>query len=140
VAEEAREHIDLVGRFYAAFNAQDIDAFAAALHPEVELQTARGVREGIDQARAWATKAPTGKLDQRVVIDELREAGEHVLALVRRQWWWEKAGEGDGPASEDEVAALFSFRDGLICRWQPFADRDEGLAVLERLASANEPS
>jgi ketosteroid isomerase-like protein len=136
MAELAAGHAELARRFYEAFNAQDIDAFAATLHPEVELQTARGVRVGIDEARYWATKQPTGWLDQQIVIDEVREAGEHVLVLVRRQWRWR---EPDELASEDEVAALFSFRDGLICRWQPYADRGEAIAVLERLAERSPP-
>lgn len=129
----ATDRVDLARRFYDSFNDQDIDAFAATLHPDVELQTARGLRTGIEEARAWAIKVPTGELDQRIVVDELREVGEHVLALVRRQWWWK---EGEDLASEDEVAAMFSFRDGLICRWQPFAERGEALAVLDRLADS----
>lgn len=128
-------HLELARRFYQAFNDQDIDAFAATLHPEVELQTGRGVREGIEEARAWATKVPTGELDQQVVVDELREAGEHVLALVRRQWRWR---EDDTLASEDEAAAMFSFNDGLVSRWQPYADREEATAVLDRLAERSD--
>jgi ketosteroid isomerase-like protein len=131
MADPDGSRADLARRFYEAFNAQDIDAFAAALHPEVELQTARGVREGIDEARAWATKSPIGELDQRVVVDEVREAGRHVLASIRRQWRWK---DRDDLASEDEAAVLFSFRDGLICRVQPFADRGEAIALLDRLA------
>lgn len=136
MAELAAGHAELARRFYEAFNAQDIDAFAATLHPEVELQTARGLRVGIDEARAWATKQPIGGLDQWVVVDEVREAGEHALALARRQWRWR---ETDEVASEDELAVLFSFRDGLICRWQPYADRGEAIAVLEGLAERSPP-
>jgi ketosteroid isomerase-like protein len=120
--------VELVRRFYDAFNGQDIDAFAATLHPEIELQTARGLRRGIDEAREWATTLPTGELDQRLVVEELREVGEHVIALVRRQWWWREDGE---LAAEEEVVAIVSFLDGLIRRWQPYAERDEAIAVLE---------
>ena len=43
---DGSDHREVVRRFYEAFNAQDLDAFVATLHPEVELQTARGLREG----------------------------------------------------------------------------------------------
>jgi ketosteroid isomerase-like protein len=122
------DHVALVRRFYEAFNEQDIDAFVETLHPEVELQTARGLREGRDEARAWATKTPRGGLDQRLVLE--RVLGEpdaaRLVALYRKTWWWR---EDDKHALTDEMAAMFSFRDGLIARWQPFEDRDEALAA-----------
>ena len=119
----------LVERFYSAFNAQDLDAFVDTLDPAVELQTARGAREGRDEAREWATKTPTGELDQRIVVDEVRldPRGTHAVALVRKQWRWRGKGF---PAHEDESAALFTFRDSLIARWQPVADRADALALL----------
>ena len=47
-----------------------------------------------------------------------------MLALLRQQWRWE---DGDEVAEENEVAALFTLRDGRIVRWRPFADRAEAL-------------
>lgn len=118
----------LVRRFYEAFNAQDLDAFAAVLHPQAELQTQRGLREGREEARAWATKSAHGGLDQRLVLERIvpDERGTHAVALYRKQWWWR---ENEELASEDEMAALFTFRDGLIARWQPYTHPDEALAV-----------
>jgi ketosteroid isomerase-like protein len=125
---------ELVERFYAAFNDQDLDVFVATLHPEVELQTARGLREGREEARRWATKNPAGGLDQRIVLEQVREdeRGAHALALIRKQWWWR---ESEEVAHDEPGAALFTFRDGLIARWQPFADRDEGLTQLRHLGA-----
>jgi ketosteroid isomerase-like protein len=114
---------DLVRRFYEAFDAQDIAAFIETLHPHVELQTARGLRIGLDEARSWATKAPHGGLEQRYVIEDLLEKRNHVVALVRQQWWWREG----GLAEDNERAAVFTFEDGLIARWQPFSDRAEAL-------------
>ncbi|MGH2950671.1 MAG: nuclear transport factor 2 family protein [Solirubrobacterales bacterium] len=122
---------ELVRLFYRAFNAQDLANFVATLHPEVELQTARGLRCGHDEAREWATKSPAGGLDQRLVVEELRERGNHVVALYRKQWWWR---ESEKLARDDEMAALFTFDDGLISRWQPFEDRAEAVTLLDELA------
>jgi ketosteroid isomerase-like protein len=122
------DQIGVVRRFYEAFNEQDIDAFVETLHPEVELQTARGLREGRDEARAWATKTPHGGLDQRLVLERVlgEPDGARLVALYRKQWWWR---EDEEHAHTDAMAAMFTFRDGLIVRWQPFEDRDEALAV-----------
>lgn len=128
---------ELVGRFYRSFNDQDLDGFAAVLDPEVELQTARGLREGRDEAREWAQRKTVGWLEQRQVVEEVREddRGAHALALVRKQWRWRHT---DELALDEPAAALFTFRDGLIARWQPFADRAAGLAVFERLGEPRE--
>jgi ketosteroid isomerase-like protein len=115
---------EVVRRFYEAFAEQDLDSFVETLHPHVELQTARGLRIGRDEARAWATRNPAGELEQRHVIEDLVEHRNHVVALLRQQWWW--AGH-DEPAEDSEAAALFTFEDGLISRWQPFSERDEAL-------------
>ena len=118
---------DLVRRFYEAFNAEDLDGFVESLHPHVELQTARGLRIGLAEARAWATRTPSGDLRQRFVVEELIEEGNHVVALVRQQWLWKKTEE---LAEEQEVAALFTFEGGSIARWQPFTERAAALRAV----------
>ena len=123
-AETARAFID-------AFNGGDLDAFVATLHPEVEIHASRGLRKGPAEAREWATRAPGG-IQQRILVEELREAGDRVLALIVREWWWDEGDESGGePAGADEMAWLFEFRDGLISSWRAFDDRDEALAGLE---------
>jgi ketosteroid isomerase-like protein len=128
-------HADVVRRFYESFNAQDLDAFVETLRPEVELQTQRGLREGREEARAWATKGPHGGLEQRLVLEDVvgDPEGAHLVALYRKQWWWR---ETERCAHEDEMAALFTFRDGLIARWQPFEAPVEALGLLEQLEAS----
>ena len=123
MAPDQREQ---VRRYYDAFHAQDLDAFIETLDPHVELQTARGLRIGLAEARSWATRNPAGGLEQRFVIEDLREHHNHVVALVRQQWWW---AETEELAEDNEAAALFTFKDGQIARWQPFTDRAKALEV-----------
>jgi ketosteroid isomerase-like protein len=122
------DHRKVVRSFYEAFNNEDLDAFVATLHPEVELQTARGLREGRAEARSWATRNPEGGLEQRLVLEQVvgEPDGSRLVALYLKQWWWR---EDEEHAHEDAMGALFTFREGLIARWQPFEDRDEALAV-----------
>ncbi len=120
----ADRDLEAVRSFIDGFNDQDFDLFLSVLDPEVELHTLKlGLITGHQEARRWATKRPGG-LQQLLVIDDLRSNGEQVLALLRQQWRWE---DGDEVAEENEVAALFTLREGRIVRWRPFADRAEAL-------------
>jgi ketosteroid isomerase-like protein len=112
----------VVRRFYDAFHRQDLEAFVETLDPHVELQTMRGLLRGREEAREWATKNPHGELDQRLVVEDLIEHHNHVLALLRVQWWWKHDGK---LAEEHPGAALFTFEDGRISRWQPFRERSD---------------
>jgi hypothetical protein len=51
---------DSVRAFVDAFNAEDLDALGATLTEDVEIQGGRGLIEGRDEAREWATRKPTG--------------------------------------------------------------------------------
>lgn len=115
---------ETVERFIAAFNEGDLDGFEETLHPEVEIHSARGgVLVGPAEARIWATRAPGG-VQQRIVIEDLVENGDLVVALTRRQWHWDGT---DELADEQQMAHVFTLRDGRVVRWQPFEDRAEAM-------------
>jgi len=116
---------DLVRRFYDAINAREVEALDSLLHEDVELITARGPRYGRLAAREWATRAPDGELEQRIVLEGVREHGPTAVALIRRQWWWR---DGGGLADEEELASVFELRDGLINRLVTGVDRAAALA------------
>lgn len=113
-------------RFVEAFNSQDLDAFVATLHPEVEIQSLKGVRRGIAEARAWGTRHPSGDLEQHLEVEDAVEHHNHVVLLARRQWRWR---EGGDPAEDEVMGVLVTFRDGLVARWQPYAERADALAA-----------
>ena len=116
---------ELIRTFYDAFNDEDLDALVATLHEDVELVTARGPRFGHGGARTWATRNPGGELEQRVVLEGVRQHGSRAVALIRRQWWWR---DEDELAEEEELGALFELRDGLIGRIVTAEDRAAALA------------
>ena len=113
-----------VRNFIDAFNAEDLDALAATLAPDVEIQSSRGLVEGREEARRWATRKPRGELRQQLILDDVATHGTHAIATVRRQWLWRDGGE---PADEQRLFYVATLRDGLIARWAPFEDRDEAL-------------
>jgi ketosteroid isomerase-like protein len=115
---------EAVRAYVDAFNAEDLDALAAVLAEDVEIQASRGLVEGRDEARRWATRKPFGELHQRLVLDDVAEHGAHAIATMRRQWAWRESGKvGD----EQEVYYVATMRDGLIARLAPFEDREQAL-------------
>jgi limonene-1,2-epoxide hydrolase len=116
---------DPIREFIRAFNEQDLDAFVEVLDPEVELHSGRGLRKGIEAARAWATKSPGGT-QQTIVLDELYEETDRAVALITRSWHWEEDGS---PAGEEEMAWVFELRDRRVLSWRPYDDREEALRV-----------
>lgn len=115
---------ETVRAFIDAFNAEDLDALAATLTEDVEIQGSRGLVEGRDEAREWATRKPSGELTQRLVLEDVAEHGAHAIATVRRQWLWSAGGE---VADEQKLFYVATLREGLIARWAPFADRGQAL-------------
>jgi limonene-1,2-epoxide hydrolase len=116
---------DPVREFIRAFNERDLDAFVAALDPEVELHSMKGLRKGPEAARMWATRKPGG-VQQTIELDELFEdgiesGGGAALALVRRVWHWDEDGSH---ANTEEMAWLFELHDHRIRSWRPFDDRE----------------
>jgi limonene-1,2-epoxide hydrolase len=117
--------VDPIREFIRAFNEQDLDAFVEVLDPEVELHSGRGLRKGVEAARAWATKSPGGA-QQTVVLDQLYEETDRAVALVTRSWHWEEDGSHAG---DEELAWVFEIRDRRILSWRPYDDREEALRV-----------
>ena len=119
---------DAVRAFVDAFNAEDLDALVATLTEDVEIQGSRGLVEGREEAREWATRKPSGQLHQQLVVDQLEEHGAHVIAELRRQWAWTRAAKpAHGVADEQRLFYVATIRDGLIARWAPFERREDAL-------------
>jgi limonene-1,2-epoxide hydrolase len=114
---------DPVREFIRAFNEQDLDAFVEVLDPEVELHSGRGLRKGVEAARAWATKSPGGA-QQTIVLDELYEEPDRAVALITRCWRWEEDGSHAG---DEELAWLFELHERRIRSWRPYDDREQAL-------------
>jgi limonene-1,2-epoxide hydrolase len=116
---------DPVREFIRTFNERDLDGFVAALDPEVELHSMKGLRKGREAARVWATRPPGG-VQQTIEVEELFEdgtesGGGRALALIRRIWRWDEDGSAAG---EDEMAWIFELHDHRIRSWWPFEDRE----------------
>ena len=62
-----------------------------------------------------------------IELDDLVPRGNRILALVR----WRGKGKGSGVEMEAGGAHLWTFRDGLVVRFDVYRDREEARAALE---------
>jgi ketosteroid isomerase-like protein len=128
----SRENLETLQRAQAAWNADDLDAWLAELHPEAEwhvvLQQAlegRGstYRGHDDLRKAWDEyrgEAWGGLMNQ---IQEIRDLGESVLVLGHL----DVTGRTTGIESSQEFGQLVTFRGGKILRSQDFLSHTDAL-------------
>ncbi len=119
---------DPVREFIRAFDERDLESFVAALDPEVELHSSRGLRKGVEAARLWATRKPGG-VQQEIELEQLYEEGTEggggrAVALIVRSWRWEDSGE---LANVEPMAWAFELRDHRIRSWRPYEDREQAM-------------
>ena len=118
---------DVARRLLAALSAQDADAFADLVDPQVEIYTQRGVRVGREEATRWARRR-FAHLERRYEVDEVRESGDRVVVLARVQYVWRESGKvGD----EWLHGVALEFRNGKLTRWRLYDDPIEALEELD---------
>jgi ketosteroid isomerase-like protein len=120
------QNVDLVRSVYRAVNDDDLPAFLALLHPEVEFTTS-GIYPDFSPSyhghegavEYW--KAARGLWDAfSIRIGQVEAVGDQVLAAVHQRV------EGrDGIVVEHDWGHLFSFADGLIRRARGYTSWDE---------------
>ena len=115
-AQLVRHAVDVHGR-------EDPQGFGALVDPEVEIETARGVRRGRKAAIEWASKR-YDHLIRRWAVDEIRESGQRLLVLGCVQYVWR---EGEEIGDETPTAIGFEIEDGLITVMRIYESVEEGL-------------
>jgi ketosteroid isomerase-like protein len=104
---------ELTRQVLAALSRGDVPAFAALVHPDVEIHTARGIYRGADAAEEWAQKRYE-HLERQFAVDRLEAQGDEVLARVRTQYVWRESGlVGD----EEPTVIELAFADAKLIRW-----------------------
>jgi ketosteroid isomerase-like protein len=122
---------EIVERLLAALRARDVNTVASLLHPEVEARGDKGSFSGVEAVVRWAKPSDDGHLVSRVEVDEIREVGDHHVAVAaRRQWLWKD--DPDAVADESQFGVLLELRDGLVYRWQQdFASIIDAIDAIE---------
>jgi ketosteroid isomerase-like protein len=130
----SEKNVDLVMSVYRAVNEDDLPAFLALMHPDVEFATS-GVYPDFSptyhghEGAVEYWKAARGLWEAfSIRIGRVEPVGDQVLAAVHQRV------EGrDGIVVEHDWGHLFSFADGLICRARGYTSWDEAkeAATLE---------
>jgi ketosteroid isomerase-like protein len=127
----SENNVEVVRRSWDAFNRGDLDAFFADTADDIEFEEdpalpEPGVYRGRDEITAYTASFQEGVADHRFDIEELRDLGDRVLALLHET----ARGTTSGVNVEQRPAFLYEFRDGLIVRVRAYLDRAEGLAAV----------
>jgi ketosteroid isomerase-like protein len=126
------ENVETVRRAAAAWNADDLEAFLAELHPDLEWHPsiepalegkATTYRGHAGARRAWAEYRDEafGRLTGQV--GEIRDLGGSVLHLGR----FTVTGQTTGIEFESDVGQIFTFRDGKIATCRDYLSHREAL-------------
>ena len=125
----SEENVELVRRSFAAYDSGGLDALAEFWHPDIDWRAVEGYIDDVGRIRG-----PEGLRQYyrqweetfdavRVEIEELTEAGDEVVALLR--------GVGRMKGSDAEIdipyAVVISIRDGKIARGREYSTREEAL-------------
>ena len=132
----SEQDVDLVRRVYRAVEEDDMSAFLALLHPEVELSTSgifpdlsptyRGQQGAADY---WKAVGPGNLWDSFTIeVVQCEHVGDQVVASVHQ-----RVQGRDGVVVEHDWGHLFSFADGLISRARAYLSPEAAkeVAVLE---------
>jgi ketosteroid isomerase-like protein len=125
------QNVDVVERWYAAYNDRDLEGALALMHPQVSLTSAgmSGVegsehvghagmrRYFVDLWETWE--------DPRVEVDQLIDNGDSVVMLGHTTG----RGRLSGIDLAFDVATIVEVEDGLILRYRTYRSWQEALQI-----------
>ena len=131
-ARMSRQNVEIVQRFYEAFNRTgrpELDL----LDPEIvwyqpdEIGGGKGSYHGHEGVLSAVGEMQATFHHFEAVPEEFIEAGgDRVLVLARHGG----VGRGSGARVDAPVAHVFTLRDGKVIEWRAYLDRAEGLEAV----------
>ena len=128
----SQENVEIVRGLLEAFQRRDHERAFDFYDPDIvwEDQAApvsdlRGVYHGHEGVRTYWRQWLSAWRDLQFEIQDVRDAGDEVVALIRNQRQW-----GRHSAIKTEVppyGIVFTIRDGKVVRWRIFRDQAEAL-------------
>jgi len=125
----SQENVEVVRRGFEHFRATG-EPFSEAFAPDFvwDMSTFRGwpespTYEGLDGVRRFFEEWGSAFDDWEVELEEIRDAGDRVVALLRQHG----RSKVSGMPLDMSLAMVFTIRDGLQTGMQMYADPDEAL-------------
>ena len=129
----SQENVELVRRAYEAWNAGNFDAASELLSPEMEWQ----MPPNLPESDTWRSKAEVQRgledfmeswKELRAEVQELIDAGERVVALVRFRGRSAVTGLEVQGVSVD--AAVWTVRDGKLAKVEMYGGTEAALEAV----------
>jgi ketosteroid isomerase-like protein len=125
------QNVEVVRRAWQAFNRGDLETFLADAADDVEFEEdpafpEAAVFRGREEILTYLAGFQEAMAEHRFEVDELRDLGDRVLALLHET----ARGTNSGVDVDQRPAFLYEFRDGVIVRVRAYLDRAEGLAAV----------
>jgi ketosteroid isomerase-like protein len=132
----SRENVELVRRLLDMFVRRDHEAVFAFYDPDIEwdaraapdfgaVDDLSGIYRGHEGVRTYWRRWLQAWKDIQFEVDDVLEAGDQVVALIRnqRQWGRESGIVTDMPP----YGLVFTIRDGKVVRWRSYPDQESAL-------------
>jgi ketosteroid isomerase-like protein len=127
----SEQNVEAVRRAWEAFDRGDLETFFADVAADVEFEEdpafpEAAVFRGREEILEYLAGFQAAMADHRFEVEELRDLGDRVLALLHET----ARGRSSGVDVDQRPAFLHEFRDGLIVRVRAYLDRAEALAAV----------
>jgi uncharacterized protein len=124
----SQENVEIVRSTYEAMSRDDWDAVFEAAEAGVELvppdqSPVSAPVTGVEEIRAWYRDQQETVGELSVGVEELIEAGESIVALLRLRI----RPHGADADFELRIAHLWTLRDGKLIRCEVFPEREKAL-------------
>jgi ketosteroid isomerase-like protein len=126
----SQENVEIVRRFFEAWNVRDADALAEITHPQAEILLPRNLLEGGSYIgpegvrRALADALQTWE-ETRVIVEGIREARDQVVVLGRTF-----NSPPGGPRTETIAGYVIRVQDGKLAYLRPFMSHEDALEAV----------
>ena len=131
----SQANVEIVRNLLEWFQHRDHERAFEFYDPEIEWDTRRivqgpsldlsGVFHGHEGVRAYWRQWLSAWSDLHFEIDDVRDAGDEVVALIHNQRQW---GRYSGIETETPPYGIaFTFRDGKVVRWCAYSDYESAL-------------
>ncbi len=122
IVRSAYEQFAATGQFVADTATRDFAWDMSNFHGWPEQQ----VYEGVEGAETFLSEWLTAWDDWELEVEELHDAGEKVVALVRQRGRSKRS----GMQVEMSFAQVWTLRDGMQSRMEMYSDPTEGLRAV----------
>jgi ketosteroid isomerase-like protein len=127
------DNIELIKRMLDAVNRWDAEGMIAEVQPDYEFSPIMAALEGriyrgSEGVRRWIADMQDHWEYFECCPEEFHDLGDRVIAFGH----WRARGRASGVEVDGQPATWVGWvRDGLLCRWRTFTDREEALNTAD---------